>query len=167
MSRTLAILFCFAAAACSREIYLQDGLTDGDTFYLADRALVDDDPVLQSWVTYSLSLSTCKLALGGDNPARDSSFDCELTARRHLLESWQEKRPPGGDEYLDDLLGVRDAGYLPEYVASHYRRPGWTLPGDLDMAGFRAYRAAHLGGHRPEKRLVGSWNYARNVRSPY
>jgi len=167
MSRTLAILLCFTAAACGRGVYLEDGVTDGDTFYLAEQALVDDDPVLQSWVTYSLSLSTCKLALGGENPARDSSFGCELTARRHLLESWEEKRPPGGDDYLDTLLAVRDAGYLREYVVRHYRRPGWTLPEDLDMAGFRAYRGTHLGGHRPEKRLVGSWNYARNVRSSY
>lgn len=154
-------------AACSSEIYLRDGVTDGDTFYLSQRALVDDDPSLMSWVSYSLTLSACQLSLGGDNPARDSSFDCELMARRHLLETWEEQGAAGSDDYLDTLLAVRDAGWLPEYVARHLGREHWTLPANLDPAGYSAYRRAHHPSHRPQTRLVGSWNYARNVRPAY
>lgn len=151
------------AAGCSSEIYLRDGVTDGDTFYLAQQALVDDDPVLQSWVSYSLTSSACQLALDGDNPARASSFDCELMARRHLLETWQE-RGGSGDAYLDTLLAVREAGWLPEYVAFHLRRDNWALPADLDLDGYRAFRRAHHPRHRARTQLVGSWNYASNVR---
>ena len=48
--------------------------------------------MLQSWVSYSLTRSACQLQIGGDNPARASSFDCELMARQHLVETWQEQR---------------------------------------------------------------------------
>ncbi len=46
-----------AVASCSAEVYLRDGVTDGDTFYVAERALTDADPALQSWVSYSLGRS--------------------------------------------------------------------------------------------------------------
>ena len=153
-------------AGCSGEIYLRDGVTDGDTFYLAERALTDDEPVLQSWVSYSLTLSACKLAIGGDNPARASSFECEMMARNHLLDTWQELSPAGGDSYLEELNDVREAGWLPEYVAGYFAHKDWRLPADLDRDGFRGYLRRHHPRHRPQTRIVGSWNYARNVRIP-
>lgn len=153
--------------ACNGEIYLQDGVTDGDTFYLAERALTDNDPVLQSWVSYSLALSTCQLAIGGDNPARASSFDCELLARRHLAEAWQDGRQHRSDDYLDALVMVVEAGWLPEYVATNFARRHWVLPADANLRGYRDFAHAQLRGHRPVTRLIGSWNYARNVRGTY
>jgi hypothetical protein len=156
------------AAACNGEIYVRDGVTDGDTFYLAERVLTDDDPVLQSWVSYSLTRSACQLGIGGENPARASSFDCELTAREHLLETWSDRQardPRVGDVYLDQLAGVGEAGFLREYVARNFARRHWRLPADLDLRGFDAWRRGHLADHRPLTRLTGSWNYARNVRA--
>ncbi|MDZ7645233.1 MAG: hypothetical protein U5K76_14140 [Woeseiaceae bacterium] len=161
---TAFLLSLILVAACGGDVYVRDGVTDGDTFFLADRALRDDDPVLQSWVSYSLTLSACQLALGGDNPARDTSFDCELTARRHLLETWNEQRGAGAtDPYLDTLRNVHEAGFLAEYVAEHLGRAHWTLPPDLELAGYRQFERRHYPGHRPRTRLIGSWNYARNV----
>ena len=157
----LALLAAAAAAGCGGDVYLRDGVTDGDTFYLSQQALVDDDPALQSWVSYSLTRSACQLAIGGPNPARASSFDCELTARRHLLETWREQG--GQDAYLDELAAIAAAGWLPEYVARHYARDHWTLPPDLDAAGLRRFLRSEMPGHRPQTRLVGSWNYARLV----
>jgi hypothetical protein len=170
MQRIPVILALATVAACNGEIYLRDGVTDGDTFYLADRALSDPDPVVQSWVRYSLGKSTCQLQIGGDNPARATSFDCELTARRLLLEAWAEYRlaDPGlADSYLDSLSGVEAAGFLPEYVAHYHGHGGWQLPGDLDPDGFLSWRRRNLRGHGPQTRLIGSWNYARNVRTPF
>jgi hypothetical protein len=154
------------AAACNGEIYVRDGVTDGDTFYLAERALTDTDPVLQSWVSYSLSRSACQLQIGGENPARESSFECELGARAELVESWSGQRagqPYVADGYLDELARVEDAGFLPEYVADNFRRRGWQLPADLDARAYRDWRQMHLPRHRPMTRLIGSWNYRRNV----
>lgn len=153
-------------AGCSGEVYVRDGVTDGDTFYLAQRALVDDDPVLQAWVRYSLALSTCQLRIGGDNPARATSFECELEARHLLLQAWQESRDDGsrsGDPYLDDLARVEAAGFLDEYVAHHLLRRHWQLPDELDADGYRDWRAHEMPEHAPQTRLIGSWNYARNV----
>ncbi len=168
MHRLLLIPALIAAApACSGEIYLRDGVTDGDTFYLSDLALQDDDPVLQSWVSYSLTRSACQLQIGGENPARASSFDCELMARQQLLETWQEQRSDSqasADAYLDDLLLVQQAGYLDEYVAHYFRRKSWQLPAEIEEQAFDEWRREFLRGHKSQTRLIGSWNYAEKVR---
>ncbi|MDX1518048.1 MAG: hypothetical protein R3288_14475 [Woeseiaceae bacterium] len=153
------------AAGCGSDIYVRDGVTDGDTFYLADRAFADDDPVLQSWVTYSLAKSACQLDIGGDNPARASTYGCEFSARQLMLDSWEGHRfddPALAHDYLDDLLRVREAGYLDEYVVRYFGRKSWQVPVEVDVAAFRRWSRDHLPRHRPETHLIGSWNYARN-----
>lgn len=152
---------------CNGDIYLRDGVSNGDTFYLAPRALVDSDPVLQSWVSYSLSLSTCQLQLGDVNAARASAYTCELTARRLLSDTWAEKaieNPQIADDYLDDLALVSESGFLAEYVAYYFRRTHWHIPGELRIQEFRAWQRSHLRGHKPKTQLTGSWNYANRVR---
>ena len=132
--RFLLILAVLAIAGCNHSVYTRDGVTDGDTFYLAPRAWSDDDPALQSWVAYSLMRSACQLELGGDNPAKYSDYGCELTARQHLLEAWESQRashPGFADAYLDDLLRVRDAGYLDEYTVHCFGTPHWQLPAEV------------------------------------
>lgn len=154
--------------ACNGEIYVRDGVTDGDTFYLAERALHDPDPALQSWVRYSLAKSVCQLELGGDNPARATSFECELTAREHLVESWVAARaeaPAPDDRYLEALRAVAQADLLPEYVWHYFKKSGWQPPSGLELARFDAWRRRHLAGHEPETHLVGSWGYAPGARA--
>jgi hypothetical protein len=164
--RVFGLIFLLTIVGCSGEIYLRDGVTDGDTFYLAERALTNSDPALQSWVTYSLTRSTCQLQIGGINPARENSFDCELMARRLLLETWTDKQsvnPALADEYLDELLSIQRAGYLDEYVVRHFRRAHWRLPDDIDVRTYRRWQRQNIPSHNPETRIIGSWNYARNV----
>ena len=164
--RVLIPVLTILVAACNGEIYLREGVTDGDTFYLSQQALIDDDPVLQSWVSYSLTRSACQLALGGKNPARASSFDCEFSAREHLAETWYEQttaQPALVNPYLDDLLTIRDADFLGEHVARHFRRRGWDVPRDLDSRAYRRWLDANIPGHEPETHWMGSWNYAKNV----
>lgn len=167
--RTLILsLVALTISACNGEIYVRDGVTDGDTFYLAERALSDDDPVLQSWVSYSLTISACQLQIGGDNPARASSFDCELTARRLMLDTWLEKQaanPDNRDRYLDDLARIQSAGYFPEHVARHFTKRHWDVPDHLDISAYRRWAGSNIPDHEPETRVIGSWNYSRNVSS--
>lgn len=163
-----ALTLIAAVSACSSDIYLRDGVTDGDTFYLSQRALTDSGPVLQSWVSYSLTRSTCQLQRGGDNPARMNSFDCELTARRHLLDTWADHQESDGqilDRYLDELAEVREAGFLAEYVGRYFARKDWILPTALQPGEFRQWRRKNLRGHKTETRIIGAWNYARDVKS--
>ena len=159
--RILALLALAALAGCNSSIYARDGVTDGDTFYLAPRAWGDDDPVLQSWVAYSLSKSTCQLEIGGDNPARNSSYGCEFTARSLLLDTWEEQRAEhisATDPYLDDLLRVREAGYLDEYVVHYFGRRHWQVPGEIRVNEFQRWRRSNLRRHQPHTEIVGSWN---------
>ena len=160
--RILLLLACLPAVALAGQVFTRDGVTDGDTFYLAPHAHLDDDPVLQSWVAYSLSRSTCQLEMGGDNPARNSSYGCEFTARRHLLDAWDAQRAEhvgASDDYLDALLRVRDAGFLDEYTVRYFGKKHWQVPAEVDVAAFRRWQKQHLKGHRPQSRLIGSWNY--------
>ena len=160
--RILWILSLLALAGCDHSIYTRDGVTDGDTFYLAPQAWGDDDPVLQSWVSYSLTKSACQLEIGGDNPARNSDYGCEYTARQHLLDAWEAQRlehPDARDDYLDQLLEVRNAGYLDEYTVRYFGRPDWVIPAEVRIDRFRDWQKQHLRRHQPQTLIVGSWNY--------
>ena len=160
--RILGILCLVALAACNGEIYTRDGVTDGDSFYLAPRAWQDDDPALQSWVAYSLVKSACQLEVGGPIPARVSDYGCEFTARQHLVETWEQQRAEHAgatDDYLDQLLMVRDAGYLDEYTVRYFGRSDWQVPAEVDVDGFRRWQREHLRRHKPETRIIGSWGY--------
>lgn len=160
------LCFALVLSACNGQVYLRDGVTDGDTFYLAETAWKESDPALQSWVSYSLARSACQLQIDADNPARASSFGCELTARRLLLQTWLEQKvekADATDEYLDDLVQVEAAGYLDEYVARFLKKRHWDLPDDLETRAFKKWQRNHLQSHEAETRIIGSWNYARNV----
>ena len=160
--RYLPLFAVIFLAGCNSEIYVRDGVTDGDTFYLAPAALVDSDPVLQSWVVYSLTKSVCQLKLGGENPARRNSYECELKARSELVEDWGERQAADAtisDAYLDELSTVSDAGFLGAYTARYFASDDWQVPGDVDVEAFDDWRRQHLRGHRPQTRIVGSWGY--------
>ena len=159
--RILVLCALLAVAGCNPSVYTRGGVTDGDTFYLAPRAWVDDDPVLQSWVAYSLMKSACQLEVGGDVPSRVSDYGCEFTGRMKLVETWEEQRAlkQASDRYLDDLVRVRNAGYLDEYTVHYFGARGWIVPVEVRVDDFLDWRRAELPGHRPETRLIGSWNY--------
>ncbi len=168
--RSIALVFvifgALGAASCDRRIYTQDGVTDGDAFYLAPLAMSSDDPVVQSWVTYSLFKSTCQLEIGGENPARANSFDCEFKSRQGLVNAWEEHSIADetiNDRYLDDLSDVRAAGFLAEYVDHYFGDSDWQVPDGLRHSEFREWRRANLRRHKPVIRMIGSWNYRETV----
>lgn len=157
----ICIALC-VLVACDGRIYTRDGVTDGDTFYLAETAYSSPDPELLAWVAYSLDLTACQLQIGGENPARNSSFDCEYGARLTLAEDWGERRiqnPLVVSRYLDELLSIQTAGFLREYVADTFKRRQWKIPKDLNRKAYRRWKNARLQGHKPETRLIGSWNF--------
>lgn len=163
--QTAASLLLAAAllAACNGRVYTKDGVTDGDTFYLPEEVLENDDPVLQSWVAYSLALSTCKLAMGGENPAHNSSLRCELEARDILADTWRGYQAADSNlnhPYLDKLVQVDDNESLLEYVWTQLRPPrGWDRPKGMDTRGFLKWMKEFWPDHEPQTRIIGSWNY--------
>jgi hypothetical protein len=166
MLRLTAIAVPLMLAACNSDMYVRDGVTDGDTFYLSQEAMFDPDPALQAWTTYSLVKSACQLEIGSKNPARASSYDCEIRARRHLLDTWSEKEaglPGFRDDYLETLAIVDDVGHLDEYVVYYFGTADWTTPDELDMQSFREWQKRYLRNHKAKTRIVGSWNYRERV----
>lgn len=160
--RILLILGLLGLAACNGSIYTRNGVTDGDTFYLAPRAWADDDPVLQSWVAYSLMRSVCQLEIGGDNPAINNDYGCEFTSRLELLETWELQRSEhidAEDAYLDTLLEVRRAGFLDEYTVYYFGTREWHVPAEVRVDDFRRWKRKHLARHKPQTHIIGSWNY--------
>ena len=156
------IAMAIMSTACSSEIYVRDGVTDGDTFYLAPRAFEDDDPALQAWVAYSLIKSACQLEIGGQNPARASSYGCEFSARQALVDTWEEyqlHQHRVENSYLDTLSRVREAGFLDEYTVQYFGRDDWLVPAEVDVDSFKQWQREHLRRHKPETRIIGSWNY--------
>ena len=161
-----ALLPFLLLAACNSEIYTRDGVTDGDSFFLAPQAFANDDPVLQSWVAYSLMKSACQLDIGGPIPARVSDYSCEFTARQHLIDTWQEQREEHGDianPYLDDLVAVRDAGFLDEYTVRYFGRREWQVPVEVRVDDFRRWQRKNLRNHKPQTRIIGSWGYGQHA----
>ncbi|MGI9289271.1 MAG: hypothetical protein ACR2P1_28135, partial [Pseudomonadales bacterium] len=114
-------------ASCDSQVFIKDGVTDGNSFSIPPVALQSNDPITQSWIAYSLARSTCQIAIGGDNPARDHSFECELRSRKVLLQAWQKHKAnvygnaEVADVYLDVLKSVNEEGYLYEYVWTYLR----------------------------------------------
>jgi hypothetical protein len=164
--RFVFLLLTLGLHGCNGDVFTREGVTDGDTFYLAPTALTDQDPVLQSWVTYSLIKSTCQLQLGGRNPARAGSFACECDARRHLAATWAAKKlnyQPLADKYLDALVRVSNAGFMPEYTAQYFSKHGWQRPENLRMAAFKTWRRQHLRRHRVQTRIIGSWGFSKTT----
>lgn len=148
---------------CS-DTYVRQGVTDGDTFFLAPLAHTSDDPVVASWVRYSLVRSACQLAIDGENPARSNSYECEIKARHQLVEAWRNDERAASSaegEYLNTLARVVDAGYLKEYTAHYLVERGWKLPSDIRADAFNRWRRQHLQRHRPRTRLIGYWGYRR------
>ena len=145
---------------------MRDGVTDGDVFSVQPAAAVSDDPATQSWIRYSLARSVCQLEADVPNPARASSYRCELTARRQLVDAWQMHTRSDTnlrDTYLDDLHVVFTRGFLEEYVAHHFKRRSWTVPSTLRMGEYHTWRREALRGHRPVTRIVGSWSFRPNA----
>ena len=162
MSRINLLLLIALLAACRNDVYVRDGVTSGNRYHISPQRLLDDDPVLQSWVSYSLTKSVCQLEIGGNNPARANSYGCELSSRTSLLDEWAlrlAENPRLYDNYLNTLLKVWEAAYLDEYVVHYFGKKDWSVPAEVDEESFNRWRRENLRGHKPYTRIIGSWSY--------
>lgn len=148
----------FALIGCGVQVYNFGGAGRGTKFILPPGPAQSRSAVIQSWVAYSLALSTCQLEMGGELPSSNTSFDCERRARKVLIERWQGRLNPSEmDDYLDELASVQTADLLGEYVWVFLRERSWQRPQGLDLERFGKWRRQHLGWHRPKTRIIGYW----------
>ncbi|MEW6682358.1 MAG: hypothetical protein AB1451_05445 [Nitrospirota bacterium] len=86
------------------------------------------------------------------------SFSEELDARRNLVEYWlslKEKSPTPVDSYFDQLADVDRAGFLKEYVWTHFFSDQWLeKPVGLRLDAFANWENENLPGHKAQTRAI-------------
>ena len=83
------------------------------------------------------------------------TFAEEAAARYACARVWIElrefeRRKP--DVYLDQLIEVFKAGFMPEYTWVYFRDPRWVQPAGLRLAEFESWRKINFVDHKPETR---------------
>jgi hypothetical protein len=116
-----------------------------------------DDPTESVvWLAYAVGLANWASQSGALAQAPlgilEPSFEGEMTARRTLLVIWREmlQKAPKSSTYMDALMRIDAAGYLPEYVWTVHWRGSWKQPpAKLRIAEFYAWQRQELMGHVP------------------
>ena len=83
------------------------------------------------------------------------TFAEEAAARDACARVWIERREfqkGKPDAYLDRLIEVFKAGYIPEYTWTYLRDPLWARPVGLRLAEFDLWREVNLKDHQAETR---------------
>lgn len=78
-------------------------------------------------------------------------FEEEVAARDTAVEIYvglKEKDRDLNVAYFNDLVRVRAAGFIREYVWVYLHRGDWSDPGELRLKEFEDWRRANLSGHR-------------------
>jgi hypothetical protein len=120
------------------------GLAAGGSGDIEVSTDVGPPEIIALWGSYGLAFTAAAEKLGHDD------FAVELEARTFLADAWKKQRATTAtrDPYLDALLAVREAGFMPEYVLAFLTRDGWTISGEdlqkLNVDGFVSWAAAHL-----------------------
>lgn len=126
---------------------------------LLDESLMDEGTnpsIAAAWYAYALSHANWISEHYKDkDPAKDYklAFEEELLCRGNLVQVWyelKEKTPDLKDIYLDEMVTVRDAGFLEEYIWTYHSDEGWPLPENLQLEEFDAWMAENLPEHHPE-----------------
>ena len=125
-----------------------------------DEAALKGKPesVLGAWMGYGIAranwLSENVLTKPGGPATYHRCFEEELAGRESLAKIWIELKqsdPKLKDEYLDQLIVVRHAGFLGEYVWSYLGSPDWKQPPDqLRLEAFENWKASKLVGHKAQ-----------------
>lgn len=96
LARFAAWISLFLSLGCGVQVYDFGGGGRGTQFHVPAKAAMNPDPVVQSWIAYSLAKSTCQLQIGGELPSENSSFKCELRPREVLVKRWATRNQVDG-----------------------------------------------------------------------
>jgi hypothetical protein len=133
------------------------------TIVFDHRAIVlmrENKALVAPWTTYALMLYACSSTSRGNGNEDAPTFACEVEARDFTADSWareKTKDPKAVDAYLDDLLKVKNNGFLEAYVKYYFPRPEW---GDIAVANysdFLVWKVKNLSAHVSETRLIASF----------
>lgn len=134
----------------------------------ADSLKGESPAIMAAWMGYA---SGRALWISGHIKANPSeaatytrTFEEEVEGRESLAKIWTELKAEQADlrnRYLDQLVRVRDATLLREYVWMNLRSENWKeQPADLQLERYREWAARNLVGHVVEThgnaRIAGS-----------
>ncbi len=152
----ICLMFCASSAIAQEPDTTQEPSVKFTV--LMDETLLDDnaDPnASAAWLGYALSHANwVKDNYVDKDPLTDYkvTFDEELLCRDNMVQIWyeiKEKTPGLTDTYLDEMLMVRDAGFLDEYVWTYHSQEGWPMPKELQLEEFNAWMDENLNQHKP------------------
>ena len=125
-----------------------------------DEAALKGKPqsVLGAWMGYGVAranwLSEHVLVKPGASESYHRCFEEELAGRESLAKIWIELKqsdPKLKDEYLDQIIAIRHAGFLGEYVWSYLGSADWKqAPEQLRLEAFEKWKASNLAGHKAQ-----------------
>ena len=84
----------------------------------------------------------------------EPSFEEEVSGRDLAAQTYvnlRGKNPKVVDRYWEDVVKVRAAGFIREYVWAYFRRPAWSekkRPSKLAI--FQRWQRQHLPNHQPQ-----------------
>lgn len=82
------------------------------------------------------------------------TFAEELEAFQNLVTVWKETKDGKRNAFLDSLIIVDQAGFLPQYVWTTFYDKEWNLDSaPKNVAAFRAWQQQNLRNHIPERRV--------------
>ena len=140
---------------------IRESTPESKTMYklILDTSLLEQsNEVFAAWLAYGGTRSVwANEGFYDANPkakAYKYTFKEELKARETLFNLWnefKEKEHTLTNEYLDELLKVGLAGYIPEYVWYYYNTPDWEKPSiKLRMNKFIQWKNQYLVNHIPQ-----------------
>lgn len=111
--------------------------------------------VMAAWLGYASGRALWISSYIKANPSEATTYkrtlEEEVAGRESLADTWVElkaKQADLRDEYLDQLVRVREARLMREYVWVNLRADTWKeQPADLQLERFREWEAANLLGH--------------------
>lgn len=103
----------------------------------------------KAWLAHALAKISCA------EHYPNLSFENEFCATATALRIWADLKK---EEYtesatLDDMLAVKRAGFLREYVWVYLRQEYWFKPEDLLLDKFEQWRELHLQSHFPNTHI--------------
>ena len=134
----------------------EDGKTE-ITITLDEAALKGKpESVTSAWMGYGIAranwLSENILGRPDATKSYRRCFEEELAGRESLAKIWAELKESDvklKDDYLDQVLMIRNAGFLGEYVWSYLGSADWKQPPkQLRLEAFDKWKASNLEGHK-------------------
>lgn len=132
-----------------------------------DALFEDDNKTMPAWLTYGFArLGWIKEHM--QVPFADitqetylQSYEEELYGRENLVAVWEELKEQDttlSDTYLDEMITVRKAGYLPEYVwLFTYFETNEGAPSDERVQEFDMWYFDNIPDHEPQTMVGLAW----------